>query len=149
MMKNCGQGGILPPFALVFPPFAYGAGRALSAVGIVKILNIYKRAFFSRSKKASYTLTFSTFSTFCPNIQIFEVKRKRVLLIINDSEFSRFLDKPVSYAAIAFIIQSALARLNAVNIIEASSLTTPTSKHGLNGFAPYQKARPSDVGAAV
>ena len=38
MLKNYRQGGILPPFSRVFPPFAYGAGQALSAVGRCNIL---------------------------------------------------------------------------------------------------------------
>ena len=38
MLKNYRQGGILPPFSRVFPPFAYGAGQALSAVGRFNIL---------------------------------------------------------------------------------------------------------------
>lgn len=51
MRKNLREGGIFPPLPLVFPPFAYGAGQALSAVGIIKDLNKIEKCYLGKSEK--------------------------------------------------------------------------------------------------
>ena len=65
MQKTFREGGILPPFSRGFPPFAYGAGQALSAVGKCNILINIEIALLYCGITVKKMYYFSTFSTFC------------------------------------------------------------------------------------
>jgi len=71
MSKKLRVGGIFPPCTLVFPPFAYGAGQALSAVSVSKRFKSIARGFSEELKKTSY------FPPFPPFARILNIRVKR------------------------------------------------------------------------
>ena len=127
MRKKHREGGIFPPLTLVFPPFAYGAGQALSAV-------VYCQRFKSITKVlrdgGGDRLVFHLFHLL-PEYLKFELKGEgfigRKLF-----ELSGLFVQSEAVSAIAFVIQNALAGLRTIYVIQVSQFTATTLKHRFN-----------------